>query len=202
MWLLWVTLAILFVTALLGIGTWVAHDPWGLVELRKLPRSTVATAFGDADIRLVGIVRAIERGESCVLEHTITEERQHHGRHLPGVSETTWVRTGDELDASDFWLDDGTGRALVMVSQELVRLMFVPSRYAVETELGDRRSLEAVVMDGDRIAVCGRATWDEGEGGAPTFSEVPPEIAGRRLVIRARERTPIVLSDEPSLLAD
>jgi len=196
-WLLWLTVAIILVAALFGAGVWAAHDPWALVELRKLPRSMVAAASGDETIRIVGIVRA-SSDEPYVVRHTITEERQ---RHLPGV-ETTWVRTEVELDACDFWVDDGTGRALVMAEGELVRVMLVQARYAPTSELGDRRTFEACVVDGDRIAVCGHATWEPGDGSRIIIpADDVPEIAGRQLVIRARERAPIVISDEANLLA-
>ena len=201
MWLLWLTVAIILVAALFGAGTWAAHDPWALVELRKLPRSTVATASGDETIRLVGVVRA-PSGEPYVVRHTITEERQRHGRHLPGVAETTWVRTEVEVDARDFWIEDETGRALVVADGELVRLMLVQGRYAPTSDFGDRRSFEACIVDGDRIAVCGHATWEPGDGSRIVLpTDDMPEIAGRQLVIRARERDPIVISDEANLLA-
>ncbi|MBX3162230.1 MAG: hypothetical protein KF773_40070 [Deltaproteobacteria bacterium] len=182
-WFLGALLAVLVLVAAVAASSWLAHDPQTLVELGRLPRSRVAHAAGDATVRLVGRVSAASAplaapadGARCVCYHAITEEQ---------AREATWVAVDAAFDACDFWLQDETGIALVEVGGGTA-VWFTPARYTA-AELGRRRQLQAIVADGDRVAVCGYATREGAE---------------RRLVVRALARRPVVISDEPLLLED
>src|SRR5262249_46903163 len=95
---IWLLLALALAFAVfLAAGTWLAYDPRSIVGVRRLPRTTIALAPGDAEVRIVGTVRSIHTrispaGATCVVYHAITEERQRHGHHIPGLADTTWVR--------------------------------------------------------------------------------------------------------------
>jgi hypothetical protein len=193
LWFLWALLAVVAAFALVAASSWLAHDPWSLAELGKLPRSPIAHAFGETHVRLVGRVSAVSSpltapadGARCVCFHAITEELQRHLR--VGVAESTWLAVDATTDACDFWIQDESGVALVEVRGGIAA-RFTRGRYRGAAEVGDRRHIQAIVEDGDKVAVCGYATWED-------------RAAGRALVLRALERRPLVISDEPMLLGE
>jgi hypothetical protein len=210
-WIAWALLVVAVVAAMLAVSGLALHDPWsiarsrGIAELGRLPRSDIARAPGETLVRIVGRVRTF--GEPlaappddarCIGYQVIVEDLQRHAGGL--VAEATWVAVEAEFDVGDFWIEDDTGVALVRCTDARggADLRLRRDRFGVVAELGDRRHVRVTIGDGDRVAVCGYATWDHDDGTPPVIDL--PEVIGRRLVLRSQPRQPIVI-DEPALMA-
>lgn len=191
--------------------------------LRRTPRSDVASAREQEMVKVVGVIdfmgeplKAPISGRPCAgYEVTVHLEGRNGGQRL--------VR---DVAHTDFWLNDGTGTALVRMKDAQVRIhrdahrrsgtfknatpeldafLHKHGMSSVDVAFGVSfnkalRYEEGVLEKGERVAVAGYATReaDIREGKAPGDSRYDHS---RRLVLQWRsEAMPLYVSDEPDVL--
>jgi len=168
--------------------------------LRKLQRSRVADAIDGEWVKLVGRVVSPETpltstsGQPCVYYHAWHEERRSDEK-----GGYAWVSVGEEEDACSFVIVDDSGRAFVEATtgKGLTGALRADAYRAVGDPAMGVRSREATVTDGQQIAVFGWATW---EPDLPDATSGLYRDGAKRLVLRALDGAPIIVSDESKLL--
>jgi hypothetical protein len=166
-------------------------------------RVDAARAPDRESVKIEGTLRYAEEtvvapfsGRVCAVYEVEVHERRGKG----------WRLVGRERFAKDFWVEDGSGRALVQAPVSQLRVVsdahhrsgpWTDATPALEQLLGrlgqkskgfflnrTLRYREGVMQAGERVAVCGYARR-EGDG---------------RIVIKERPPTPLIVSDDPAVL--
>lgn len=185
--------------------------------LRKARRCDIGSAPEASFTKLVGALSFAEEpliapltGRRCAYYEAIVEE-------LRGGRNSRWVRVIHEVGRRDFYLDDGTGRALVRTSgaevvvtrdshqrsgtfrdatPELESFLRKHGRESTGV-LGFNKSLryrEGVLEEGEHVAVCGVGRRAPDPWGQPGGYREQPTM----LVLEPQEKVPLYVSDDPS----
>lgn len=208
--------------ALLVLGSWRAWRWWRSDEckVKKLLRAarhvTIADAQEGALVKVVGKVRSAGKqlqapatGAPCVIWKVVVEQVGMREQRSHAFTQS---------DATDFWLEDESGRALVKPLIPELRLAVHELRFrghsetpmplkalldanarAVEADLfrasgDDVVCQEGLVTEGETIAVLARARWEQDEETAGYRER------GRRLVLEDLPPLVLRISDDPTLL--
>ena len=218
-------LAITALTLLLGGGVmfliwYYSAEARARRAMKKVPRRAIAEVIQGERVRVVGEVSLAEpveaplSGRPCAYWRVLVEQHVSRGKS------SYWKTLVDEEEGTDFFLHDGTGKALVKTVHTEVVLerdhsggsgfMNDPSE-VLEQFLAERghdtkgwffnkriRFREGVAEPGETVAVVGVAHWerdpDESARAGDGYREAQ---SPRRLVLSAPEDgTPLMLSDE------
>jgi hypothetical protein len=165
-------------------------------QLRRMSPSSVADARDGELVKIVGEVELAgdalvspNRKVECVYYHAWYEELR--GGEKGGVG---WVHVGEEQDGCSFAIKDESGSALVDATH-LVGLLRRDGYETVEFESEHDRGREAVIIVGQRVAVVGRARFESTAGAEALYRD-----SGKRVMIEGDESSPVVVSDEPSII--
>jgi hypothetical protein len=168
------------------------------------PKVTISAARAGACVRIVGVIEAAGStlvapfsGRPCVgFEGVVSDPR----------SGGVWAY---EKHAVDFYVDDGTGRARVLMSGASLLLALEPApagsrglrellaRKALRSDETD--AVEGVLLAGTKVAVVGRV-HREGEPSAAPRSDYRGSAAPPRVVITVDGYMPVIATNVPDLL--
>jgi hypothetical protein len=158
-------------------------------EMAELPRTRLADAKHWQVVRVVGNLRLVSpplRAPSSGRECAAFREQRR------GLSKTWWWI--NEVQARDFIIDDGSGRALVRIGRAIV----LAAANEVIAERGWRGTLvEAIIEDGATVAVVGliRKDTNLAEATAPYR-----DVQATPLYFAATGDVPLLVCDDPAVI--
>lgn len=198
------------------------HDARVKRAIRKVPRSDISNVSGDQVAKIVGqISYATEplisplTGRPCACYEVIVEEYRSNGKS------GSWRKIIHEQDRRDFFVSDGTGRALIKVEGAQISFQkdanlrsgtfndatpelnaYLQKHGKDSTSwLGFNKSIrykEGILEAKESVAICGytRREPDADAGNAAGYRDQPT-----RLVFENQgERAPLYISDDSSVL--
>ncbi len=218
-------LIVVGVVLTIAVATWwFSADQKTRRAMRNVPRRSIRDVIEGEVARVVGKaevaapVQAPLTGRSCAYWRVLVQQYRHRGRS------GRWETLVDEHDGVDFIVDDGSARALIETAYvqpvldrdadfssgmfkeptpELAR--FLEERgHSTQGLLFNKRLRyrEGVVEHGEHVTAVGVGRWERdpdaaAQAGAGYRSAELPE----RLVLHAPEQGPLLLSDEPEMMA-
>jgi hypothetical protein len=165
-------------------------------SLRKLAITRVADVRDGQRVKLIGVIRDREtlvspnRNATCIYYHAWHEELKAGARRGVG-----WVAVGEEHHGCDFVLADDSGEVRVDAST-LVGMLAHGSYIAIEGAAPHTRGREAIIIPGQRVAVIGTASFEPAAGDEHALYR----DGAARIVIRSDGATPVIVSDDPSIV--
>lgn len=197
--------------------------------LARAPRYSIAEAVDGEIVKVAGRLEyagdALEAplsGRACVLFELVIEEYRSSGKS------GRWVQIIREVGGRDFLLRDDTGKALVRVGDDDDRgrgLLIhkdvnrrsgtcndaTPDLEALLARHGHSsqgwffnkaiRYNEGVLEEGEQVVVAGLGRWEPDPDPDPGALMGGYRDAPRRLVLGRSEAVPLLVSDDPSVLA-
>ncbi len=191
--------------------------------LRKATSVPIAEVGEGARVKIRGTVRVVSEAlvapaseRPCVAWHLIAQQ----SGSTDGSAGDSVMQIVDEKRGQPFYVEDGTGRALVHPGDafnlliekdgELHNIAGSSGVAGVEQRLRDDYGIalkkkgrvfsikfrEGVIEEGETVAVIANATWEAAAEGSPDGYRSPPKV----LVMRDRGKpgTEVIISDDPS----